>query len=69
MNKSSLHVSLLGKMINPVFGSIYAVTETDGNTVKPVKLLDRIFTLPPVQGTKLLVSGTQLASLQAKETK
>ena len=35
-----------------LFGRIYAVTETDGNTEKQVRLPDRIFTFPPVERTK-----------------
>ena len=37
-----------------LFGRIYAVTETDGNTEKQVRLPDRIFTFPPAEQTKSL---------------
>ena len=45
----------LGKLVSAnmkLFGRIYAVTETDGNTEKQVRLPDRIFTFPPVEPTK-----------------
>ena len=44
-----------------LFRRIYAetATETAGNTEKPVRLLDSIFTLPPEEGTKKHVSGTE----------
>ena len=45
----------LGKLVSAnmkLFGRIYAVTETDGNTEKQVRLPDRIFTFPPVERTK-----------------
>ena len=35
-----------------LFGRIYAVTETDGNTEKQVRLQDRIFTFPLVERRK-----------------
>ena len=34
-------------------------TETAGNTEKPVRLPDCIFTLPPEEGTKKHVSGKE----------
>ena len=44
-----------------LFRRIYAetATETAGNTEKPVRLPDCIFTLPPEEGTKKHVSGTE----------
>ena len=35
-----------------LFGRIYTVTETDGNTEKQVRLQDRIFTFPPEERRK-----------------
>ena len=42
-----------------LFGRINAVTETDGNTEKQVRLPDRIFTFPPVERTKEQASSTE----------
>ena len=44
-----------------LFRRIYAETATEmaGNTEKPVRLPDSIFTLPPEEGTKKHVSGTE----------
>ena len=51
-NKEKFPLENLVSANMKLFGRIYAVTETDGNTEKQVKLPDRIFTFPPVERTK-----------------
>ena len=50
-NKEKFPLENLVSANMKLFGRIYAVTETDGNTEKQVKLPDRIFTFPPVERT------------------
>ena len=47
-NKEKLPLENLVSANRKLFGPIYAVRETDGNTEKQVRLPDRIFTFPPV---------------------
>ena len=51
-NKEKFPLENLVSANMKLFGRIYAVTETDGNTEKQVRLPDRIFTFPPVERTK-----------------
>ena len=51
-NKEKFQLETLASAKMKLFGRIYAVTETDGNTEKQVRLPDRIFTFPPVERTK-----------------
>ena len=51
-NKEKLPLENLVSANMKLFGRIHAVTETDGNTEKQVRLPDRIFTFPPVERTK-----------------
>ena len=51
-NKEKLPLENLVSANMKLFGHIYAVTETDGNTEKQVRLPDHIFTFPPVERTK-----------------